>query len=253
MHWRKTPTGLHASGRELFAMGKKDMKLYWGSGSQPCFRVMIALHEKGFGGIDMKQIIFSENGHKCDEIMVKNHRGQVPTFNDGDKIVNESMAICLYLEKAYPNEGTKLLPDDPAKFAKVIQTAIEAQENLNMKLLINCVYIAWTTSAADKEGEEYKSRMKAGLEGAKKELEIWEGKLKKSAGEFICGETFTLADVVLFVFVATAVRFGNNLANLPTLRTYYDTLSNRDSIKASWPPHWKDGDLEQSKQVLRDM
>ena len=47
-----------------------------------------------------------------------NPRGQLPTFKDGDVVVNESLAAILYLEEAYTS-GTQLLPADPKAKAKV--------------------------------------------------------------------------------------------------------------------------------------
>ena len=58
-------------------MGKEDILLYWGSGSPPCVRVMIALEEKGFGGYSQKRFDFSKKEHKGDEVLAINPRGQV--------------------------------------------------------------------------------------------------------------------------------------------------------------------------------
>ena len=51
------------------------------------------------------------------EIMALNPRGQVPTFNDNGIIVNESLAILLYLEEAYPSPT--LMPGTPGQRAQV--------------------------------------------------------------------------------------------------------------------------------------
>ena len=56
-------------------------------------------------------------GHKSPEIMALNPRGQVPTFNDNGIIVNESLAILLYLEEAYPSPT--LMPGTPGQRAQV--------------------------------------------------------------------------------------------------------------------------------------
>ena len=53
------------------------MFLYWGSGSVRCFRPMIALEEKGFGGYSNKQISFDKKEEKGEEIVRLNPRGQV--------------------------------------------------------------------------------------------------------------------------------------------------------------------------------
>jgi len=106
----------------------KNMMLYWGSGSPPCWRVMIALEEKKLQGYNHKLLSFDKKEHQCAEVKALNPRVQVrlwqtesfiqrhdiyqtcvfniahlfilqlPTFKHGDLIVNESFAACLYLE-----------------------------------------------------------------------------------------------------------------------------------------------------------
>ena len=66
-------------------MAASDMMLYWGSGSGPCWRVMIVLHEKGITNYNQKLISFDKKEHKSDEIMKLNPRGQVRT---------EEFAVC---------------------------------------------------------------------------------------------------------------------------------------------------------------
>ncbi|XP_033726695.1 glutathione S-transferase A-like [Pecten maximus] len=261
-------------------MAEKEMGLIWGSGSGPCFKAMVALHEKEFGDIKKTLISFSEKGHKGPAVIAKNPKGSVqmfssdspqenrrirtehthekckssssvPTFNDGDIVVNESMAILLYLEHTYPNKGTRLLPSDPAGYAKVIQATMEAQENLTMKIMVKCIFYNMMTDEASRKQESFQKAIKANIEEAQKELAIWEDKLKLSDGDFICGKDFTLADVVLFTFLATVVRFGSSLGKFPALKSYYDRLRERPSIKASWPPHWSEGELADEKKILK--
>lgn len=53
------------------------MKLLWGSGSPPCWRVMIALEEKNLQGYDQKLLSFDKAEHKSQEVLTLNPRGQV--------------------------------------------------------------------------------------------------------------------------------------------------------------------------------
>ena len=53
------------------------MFLYWGSGSAPCWRVMLALEEKGLSGYQNKLVSFEKKEHKSEEILKWNPRGQV--------------------------------------------------------------------------------------------------------------------------------------------------------------------------------
>ena len=54
-----------------------DVFLYWGSGSPPCWRVMLALEEKGLTGYQHKLLSFAKKEHKSDEVLKLNPRGQV--------------------------------------------------------------------------------------------------------------------------------------------------------------------------------
>ena len=112
--------------------------LYWGSGSGPAWRAQIALAEKGLK-YDSRQIEFSKSkhthncfapmlsllstrqanpvtdqhvpaeGHKAPEVLALNPRGQVPTFKDGDVVVNESLAVIQYLDHKYPEPSLQRL------------------------------------------------------------------------------------------------------------------------------------------------
>ena len=54
-----------------------EMFLYWGSGSIPCWKPMIVLEEKGFGGYKNKLVSFSNKEHKGEDVLKLNPRGQV--------------------------------------------------------------------------------------------------------------------------------------------------------------------------------
>uniref|UniRef100_A0A3Q3X253 GST N-terminal domain-containing protein n=1 Tax=Mola mola TaxID=94237 RepID=A0A3Q3X253_MOLML len=55
----------------------EDMFLLWGSGSPPCWRVMIALEEKKLQGYKNKLLSFEKMEHKSQEVMEINPRRQV--------------------------------------------------------------------------------------------------------------------------------------------------------------------------------
>ena len=56
------------------------MTLLWGSGSAPCWRVMIALEEKNLQGYNHKLLSFDKMEHKSQEVLDINPRGQVPSL-----------------------------------------------------------------------------------------------------------------------------------------------------------------------------
>jgi len=55
----------------------ENMTLLWGSGSPPCWRVMIALEEKNLQGHNNKLLSFEKMEHKSQEVLDINARGQV--------------------------------------------------------------------------------------------------------------------------------------------------------------------------------
>ena len=56
----------------------KDMILFWGAGSAPCWRAMACLNEKELHDrLESKEMDFDKNEHKSEEVMKLNPRGQV--------------------------------------------------------------------------------------------------------------------------------------------------------------------------------
>ncbi|XP_070532811.1 glutathione S-transferase A-like [Ptychodera flava] len=212
-----------------------EIFLYWGSGSGPCWRVMIALEEKGLSGYGNKLISFEKKEHKSEEILKLNPRGQVPTLKHGNIVINESMAGIFYLEDTFKGQGTELIPSDPAKKALVLQRTMESN-NLGDKMRELMFYFFRNKDNID---EAKVGQLKAAL---KDEVLIWEGYLKELGGDsFIAGKDFTLADCCLFPIVAVLVRQGMDLdKSVPNLGKYYKTVKERPSAQASWPPHFKE-------------
>ena len=93
-------------------------KLYGIAGSR-AIRSIWAIEETG---IDYEHVPvgFGEDS-KAAEYLAINPNGRIPALEDGDLILFESMAINLYLAKAY---GGSLYPADPAAEALAIQWSV---------------------------------------------------------------------------------------------------------------------------------
>ncbi|XP_052286809.1 glutathione S-transferase A-like [Dreissena polymorpha] len=110
----------------------RAMFLWWGSGSCPSWKPMLVLGEKGlWEGLPNKQISFDKNEQRGADIMAVNQRGQVPTFKDGSLVVNESNAICMYLEEKYSNDSNRLLPASVEERSQVYWRMFEADNLLS--------------------------------------------------------------------------------------------------------------------------
>ncbi|XP_040908933.1 glutathione S-transferase A [Toxotes jaculatrix] len=223
----------------------KDMTLLWGSGSPPCWRVQIALEEKNLQGYNHKLLSFEKMEHKSAEVMSMNPRGQLPAFKHGNNVLNESYAACMYLESQFKSQGNKLTPDCPAEQALMYQRMFEGL-TLNQKMG-DVIYYNWKVP----EGERHDSAVKRNREALSAEIKLWEGYLQKVSGSFLAGKTFSLADVTVYPSIAYAFRFGLSEERYPKLAAYYNSLKDRPSIKASWPPTWLEN--PQGQDLLKDI
>ncbi|XP_016107743.1 glutathione S-transferase A-like [Sinocyclocheilus grahami] len=218
----------------------QSMLLYWGSGSPPCWRVMIALEEKQLQGYKHKHLSFDKNEHKCEEVKALNPRVQVRS------------------DSAFKSQGTRLIPDDPAEQALVYQRVFETN-NLQQKMCkcpqqsthfssknmqtssFSCCFscsafksqgtrlipddpaeqalvyqrVFETNNLQQKmydvafyewyvpEGERHESALKRNKESLIAELKLWDGYLEKMGkGSYLAGKNFTMADVVCFPVIA---------------------------------------------------
>ncbi|CAF99458.1 unnamed protein product [Tetraodon nigroviridis] len=211
----------------------QDITLLWGSGSPPCWRVMIALEEKGLAGYNQKLLSFENMEHKSEEVLSLNPRGQLPAFKHGDVIVNESYAACLYLESTFKASGNQLVPDGAAEQGLMYQRMFEGLSFFDK--LIAVVFYNWVVP----EEERHDSALKRNKEVLITELKLWEGYLEQlGPNTHLAGQSFTLADVVVFPTIAAFFKFGLSADRYPNLGEYYARVKERPSIRASWPPHW---------------
>ncbi|XP_076005838.1 glutathione S-transferase A-like [Genypterus blacodes] len=224
----------------------KEMNLKWGSGSPPCWRVMIALEEKNLQGYNNKLLSFEKMEHKSAEVMAMNPRGQLPAFKVGNLILNESFAACFFLENQYKSQGAKLIPDCPAEQAMMYQRVFEVN-TLHQKMAEVIYY-----DRRVPEGERHDSAIKRNRDTLVAELKLWEGYLgKQGRGSFMAGKTFSLADVTFFPTIAYIFRFGLSEECFPNIGAYYAKLKEWPSIKATWPPTWTE--TPQGQCLLKDL
>ncbi|XP_023131540.1 glutathione S-transferase A-like [Amphiprion ocellaris] len=209
----------------------KDMTLLWGSGSPPCWRVQIMLEEKQLQGYNQKLLSFEKMEHKSQEVLDMNPRGQLPAFKCGNHILNESSAACLFLENQYKSQGNKLIPDSPDAQALMYQRMFEAV-TLVEKMVDLVAY-----NFRVPEGERHDSAVQRNKEALTAELKLWEGYLKKTDC-CLAGKEFTLADVLVFPYIAYMFHYGLSSERYPAVAKYCNSLKDRPSIKATWPPTW---------------
>lgn len=187
------------------------MRLYTYFRSSAAYRVRIALGLKQLKWESVPIHLVRDGGqHHTDNYKALNPTGLVPTFQDGDITLTQSLAIIEYLEEKYP--AVPLLPGDAVARAHIrvlaqsIACDLHPINNLRiLKYLENTLHLN-----AEQRKSWYVHWISVGLEAFERQLAVYDQK-----GDFCYGDAPTLADLCLVPQVYNANRFGYSVAHLP--------------------------------------
>lgn len=195
-------------------------KLYHWEPNQGSAAALICLHEKGvaFDGAYVDVLAFE---HVRPPFLAVNPDGLVPALTDGDVTITETGPLVQYVDEAYP--GPPLTPADPYDRWRMRRWLKFAQEDFAPAISA----LGWRKHAAQRFGGQAPSalaqvprpdrrerwaRAIAGdydeeAEGdgrAKLVREI--GRMEEQLGQsaWLAGETYSLADIVIFAMVDAA-------------------------------------------------
>lgn len=162
---------------------------------------------------------------KTPSFLAVNAMGQIPSIDDDGLVLNESVAILLYLVKKH---GGPLAPADLAEEGKVLQwlfwcvTAVEP--------------LAVTVSQADDSGEAKteagKARIAAVGEALKRPFAAFEAHL--AGTDFAVGGRFTVADLALTEIIRYVQGHPELLDGFPKVRAWLGRCQERPAFKAMW-------------------
>jgi len=184
------------------------MKLHGYFRSSASYRVRIALNLKGLRAEHLPHHL--RKGEQRDPVYLAiNPQGLVPTLQDQGGIITQSLAIIEWLEETHPQPP--LLPKDPLRrahvraFAQVLACDTHPVQNLKVLARLRQLglpeekvtdWAAW----ANREG-----------------LAACEKLIADEAGPFCFGEAPDMADLCLVPQLASARRFGVDVAAFPRL------------------------------------
>jgi glutathione S-transferase len=204
------------------------MKFYTGMGPNPR-SVRIFMAEKGIE-IPLEQIDLLGGENRRPPYTDKNPAGQLPCLElDDGSFLAEITAICEYLEE--------IQPEPP-----LIGTTPEERAQTRMWTRRIDLNILEPLANGFRFGEGlgiFKDRVHVIPQAADELKAIAREKLAWLNGliegrEFIVGERFTLADVLLFAFLEFGASVGQPLdAKLDNLQAWYTRVAARPSIEAS--------------------
>ena len=188
-----------------------DMKLYGYWRSSAAYRVRIALHLKQLEFESIPVHLVKDGGEQHKQAYTKlNPTHLVPTLQDGDLVLNQSMAILDYLEEKYSQQS--LYPASIEQkalvraFAQDIACEVHPLNNLRVQQ-----YLAGEMNVSDIDKMKWTHHwMHTGF------LAI-EQKLAQYSGLYSFGDQVTLADICLVPQVYNANRFNLDMTNYPLI------------------------------------
>ncbi|BBV02530.1 glutathione S-transferase family protein [Providencia rettgeri] len=146
------------------------------------------------------------------EYLAINPMAKVPTLVDGDAIVTETAAICLYLADKFIEKGLAPALNDP-KRADYYRWFLFTAGPIESAFTINNLGIRL-------DEEQQKSSGFGSVERTMACLEIG----LNNAKPFICGEQFTAVDVYVGAFVMFLVKY-QIMETTPAMKKYLDSLA----------------------------
>ena len=209
------------------------MKLHGYFRSSASYRVRIALNLKGLSAEHLAHHL--RKGEQCaPAYLAINPQGLVPTLENEDTVLTQSLAIIEWLDETHP--APPLLPKDPLRRAKVrafaLVVACDTHPVQNLKVLARLRQLGLP------EAQVTEWAAWANREG----LTACEKLIAGEAGPFCFGDQPTIADLCLVPQLANARRFGVDLAAFPRLLKAEAAASNIKAFADAAPDRQPDAE-----------
>lgn len=205
------------------------MRLYSYFRSSASFRVRIALQLKGLS-YDYLPVHLLKNEQLEPEFRRLNPDGLVPVLVDGANVLNQSLAICEYLEEVYPKPA--LLPSEPVDRARVralaLTVACEIHPLNNLRVLR---YLVKELGVSDQAKDDwYRHWVESGLRAFEQELELF-----APPGKYCFGDQPTLADVCLVPQIFNGRRVNSDFSKVPRVMRIFEACMALEAFRNSLP------------------
>jgi maleylacetoacetate isomerase len=216
-----------ASGGEA----QTKLKLYSYFRSSCSYRVRIALNLKGLE-YEYIPINLLKGEHHNPEFLKLNPIGYVPALVDGDVVISDSLAICVYLDDKYPQHS--LFPKDLQRkainfqAASIVSSSIQPLQNLSVLKYVE------EKGGPDEKLAWVKYHIGKGFTALEKLL-------KDYAGQYATGDEVFLADLFIAPQVHAAIkRFNLDMSEFPLLVRLNEAYSKIPAFEAARPENQPD-------------
>jgi glutathione S-transferase/GST-like protein len=203
-------------------------KLYWAQGSGAM--APQALFEEI--GVEYQKVVidFEKEEHKSEEFLSVNPMGQIPALllPDGT-LMTETAAMMLQIVDRHP-EAKLAPPAGSAERARFLRWLFFLASAVYPTILR--VYYAERYSSDPNAAEGIKSAAEADLDG---QFEILDSAL--DPGPYLLGETFSAADILLWMLAQWHPDPTRLLEKAPLVRSIVDLVQARPAIARTWREH----------------
>ncbi len=219
-----------------------QLEVFWGSGSQPAWAVLLTLEVKRLPYVS-RLLSFSAGEHKTPEFLAMNPRHKVPVIKDGEFVLNESSAIMAYLDRKAPE--VPLFGRDAQEAGRVWRVISEFQHYVMPGLLEHVVRPIYTNKV-----EEHRAAIEGHLPILHAELALLEATLGKQA--WLVGSSLSAADLLVFPYFMSLLRAATRPAaaslalgvlplesKYPALAAWVARVEAIPGYDKTYPPHWR--------------
>ena len=191
------------------------MKLYW----SPRSRSFSSLWLMEEAGVPYERVLtdIATGAQKTPEYLAINPMGKVPALRDGDATMAEAAAICAYVAERYPQ----------ARLAPPLGDPLRAKYLYWLFFVPSCVEPAMVQLATKIE----MNPVSAGWGDATRVFDVLDGALSKSNGQWILGENFSAADVMVGSILNFVVRLFKMTPTRPSFDRYLDACAARPAFQ----------------------
>ena len=203
------------------------MQLYNYFRSSASYRVRIALALKGLD-YDYMPVHLVKREHLDDSYTALSASRLVPTLQDGDAVLSQSLAIIEYLDETHPQPP--LLPADARGRARVraiaLDIACEIHPLNNLRVLR---YLTHDLKLSEDDKDRwYRHWVESGLESVERQLAA-------QPARYCHGDTPTLADLTLVPQIFNAQRFHCRTDHVPQVMRVFETCMQLDAFSQTQP------------------